>query len=65
MFYPASDEAPKGIAVSDPQNIGDREAMARVEFIYQDRNEAQTMYLEKGPNGWKICGRTAMSGSKL
>lgn len=44
----------KGIAVSDPQNIGDREVAAPVEFIYQDRNEAQMMYLEKGPGGWKI-----------
>ena len=26
----------------------------RGEYIYQDRNEAQTMYLEKGPTGWKI-----------
>jgi hypothetical protein len=44
----------KGVAVSDPQKITDLEAKVRVEYIYQDRNEAQTMYLDKGPNGWKI-----------
>jgi len=44
----------KGIAVSDLQPIADLEAKVRVEYVYQDRNEAQTMYLEKGPNGWKI-----------
>jgi hypothetical protein len=26
----------------------------RVEYVYQDRNEAQTMYLEKASSGWKI-----------
>lgn len=49
-----SNAAIKGVAVSDPQNISDLEAKVRVEYIYQDRNEAQTMYLEKGPAGWKI-----------
>jgi hypothetical protein len=44
----------KGVAVSDPQKMTDSEAKVRVEYVYQDRNEAQTMYLEKGPNGWKI-----------
>jgi hypothetical protein len=49
-----SNAAIMGVAVSDPQNITDLEAKVRVEYIYQDRNEAQTMYLEKGPAGWKI-----------
>ena len=44
----------KGVAVSDPQQITDQEVKVRVEYIYQDRNEAQTMYLEKSPSGWKI-----------
>lgn len=49
-----SNAAIKGIAVSDPQKITDLETKVRVEYIYQDRNEAQMMYLQKGPNGWKI-----------
>jgi hypothetical protein len=49
-----SHAAIKGVAVSDPEKTTDREAKVRVEYIYQDRNEAQTMYLEKGPQGWKI-----------
>jgi hypothetical protein len=44
----------KGIVVGEPQKISDREVTVRVEYVYQDRNEAQTMYLEKGPRGWKI-----------
>ena len=50
-----SNAAIKGVAVSDPQKVTDLEAKVRVEYVYQDRNEAQTMYLEKGPNGWKIA----------
>jgi|SRR5579871_1172288 len=49
-----SNAAIKGIAVSDPQKITDLQAKVRVEYVYQDRNEAQTMYLEKGPGGWRI-----------
>jgi uncharacterized protein YqeY len=51
-----SNSAIKGVAVSEPQKMTDSEATVRVEYIYQDRNEAQTMYLEKGPKGWKISG---------
>jgi hypothetical protein len=50
-----SNAAIKGVAVSDPQKVTDLEARVRVEYVYQDRNEAQTMYLEKGPSGWKIA----------
>src|SRR5438128_4268600 len=50
-----SNAAIKGIAISEPQTITDREVKVRVEYVYQDRNEAQTMYLEKSPGGWKIA----------
>jgi hypothetical protein len=43
----------KGVAVMAPE-INDREAKARVEYVYQDRNEAQNIYLEKTAAGWKI-----------
>jgi hypothetical protein len=49
-----STAAIKGTAVYDPEKVGDREAKLRVEFVYQDRNETQTMYLEQGSDGWKI-----------
>jgi hypothetical protein len=49
-----SNAAVKGIAISEPQPITDREVKVRVEYVYQDRNEAQTMYLERGAGGWKI-----------
>jgi len=44
----------KGVAVAEPQKISESAVKIRVETIYQDRNEAQTMYLERGPGGWKI-----------
>jgi hypothetical protein len=45
----------KGIAISEPQTLTDREVKVRVEYVYQDRNEAQIMFLEKAPPGWKIA----------
>ena len=46
----------KGIALSEPAAITDREVQVRVEYVYQDRNEAQQMYLEKDPAGqWRIA----------
>ena len=50
-----SNAAVKGIAISEPQPLTDREVKVRVEYVYQDRNEAQTMYMEKGAAGWKIA----------
>jgi hypothetical protein len=45
----------KGIAIAEPVQLSDREVKIRVEYVYQDRNEAQYMYLERGPAGWKIA----------
>jgi hypothetical protein len=50
-----SNAAIKGVAISEPQTLTDREVKVRVEYVYQDRNEAQSMYLEKQPGGWKIA----------
>lgn len=50
-----SNAAVKGIAIAEPQTLTDREVKVRVEYVYQDRNEAQIMYLEKGASGWKIA----------
>lgn len=50
-----SNAAIKGVAISEPQSLTDREMKLRVEYVYQDRNEAQTMYLEKTAAGWKIA----------
>jgi hypothetical protein len=50
-----SNSAIKGVAISDPQTTGDSEVKLRVEYVYQDRNEVQMIYVEKRPNGWKIA----------
>jgi len=44
----------KGSTVWEPEFVSENEAKARVEFIYADRNEVQTMFLEKSASGWKI-----------
>lgn len=48
-----SNSAVAGVAVFDPQVTG-KTATVRVEYVYRDRNESQTMYLEQGAKGWKI-----------
>jgi hypothetical protein len=45
----------KGIAITEPQPLTDREVKVRVEYVYQDRNEVQYMYLEKVGADWKIA----------
>jgi hypothetical protein len=45
----------KGVALSEPVAVTDREVRVRVEYVYQDRNEVQQMYLEKTPDGWRIA----------
>jgi hypothetical protein len=49
-----SNAAIKGVAISDPEKVGDGEVRLRVEYIYQDRNEAQVLFLAPEKNGWKI-----------
>jgi len=45
----------KGVAISDPQQTGDNAASVRVEYVYEERNEAQTVHLEKVNGIWKIA----------
>lgn len=45
----------KGVALQEPQALTDREVKVRVEYVFQDRNEVQWMYLEKSGNSWKIA----------
>ena len=53
----------KGVVVSEPEKITEAEVKLRVEYVYQDRNEAQLLYLEKLPDGWKIS--RADAGERL
>lgn len=45
----------KGIALQEPQALTDREVKVKVEYVFQDRNEVQWMYLEKTGNRWRIA----------
>jgi len=44
----------KGIAVTEPQTLSDSQVKARVEYVFQDRNEVQFFYMDKTSGGWKI-----------
>ncbi len=44
----------KGVALNEPVPSTEREVTVRVEYVYQDRNEAQMFYLEKIGGDWKI-----------
>jgi len=54
QYLKESNAAIKGIALSEPQPITSRESQVRVEYVYQDRNEVQTLYLENDGATWKI-----------
>jgi hypothetical protein len=45
----------KGVAILEPERLSDGEVKATVEYIFGDRNEVQTYYLEKLGGGWKIA----------
>ncbi|HET8547681.1 MAG TPA: hypothetical protein VFL57_06750 [Bryobacteraceae bacterium] len=45
----------KGIAIEEPERLSGREVKARVEYVFADRNEVQTYYLERSGAGWKIA----------
>jgi len=54
QYLKDSNAAIKGVAISEPQVLSDSQVKVRVEYVFQDRNEAQTMYLEKQGGAWKI-----------
>jgi len=45
----------KGVAVMDPEPSGEAAVKLRVEYVFQDRNEAQTVHLVRVGNAWKIA----------
>ena len=46
----------KGVAINEPELASEDEARIRVEYVYQDRNEVQQVYLERIGGEWKIAG---------
>ncbi len=44
----------KGIAVSAPQTSAPDERRVSVEYVYEDRNEVQQVYLRQVGRAWKI-----------
>ena len=53
-YLESLDAGVKGLAVSVEVG-GGREAKARVERVYQERNEVQVVYLEKERGAWRIA----------
>ena len=54
----------KGVALMEPQVLSDRDVKLRVEYVFADRNEVQTLYLEKSGGGWKIARVEAAERAK-
>jgi hypothetical protein len=54
-YLKSSNAEIKGVSLSEPQFLSDRDATLRLEYIYRDRNEAQTVYLERTSGAWKIA----------
>lgn len=50
-----SNAALKGVALQAPQTGSNGDVSVKVEYVYQDRNEAQTMVLQKVSGAWKIA----------
>lgn len=50
-----SNAAVKGVAVEASQQQSRAEATLHVEYVYQDRNEAQTILLRRIGDAWKIA----------
>jgi hypothetical protein len=44
----------KGVAVNDPERLSPTIARARVEYVFADRNEVQTVYFENEEGRWRI-----------
>jgi hypothetical protein len=45
----------KGVAVSGVRQVSDTEAELQLEYIFQDRNEVQSIKLERQSGRWKIA----------
>jgi phage replication-related protein YjqB (UPF0714/DUF867 family) len=54
-YLQSSNAEIKGVAVQEPKALSDREVEVRLEYVYQDRNETQKVYLEKTSAGWRIA----------
>jgi hypothetical protein len=54
-YLKSSNAEIKGVSLSEPQFVSGQEASVRLEYIYQDRNEIQTVYLERVSGAWKIA----------
>ena len=44
----------KGVTLSEPVTVTDQQVRIQIEYVYEDRNEAQQMHLEKTRQGWRI-----------
>lgn len=53
-YLTSSQRQLKGIAVSPPQASSPTETRVSVEYVYEDRNEVQQVYLRQVGKNWKI-----------
>jgi hypothetical protein len=53
-YLKSQNTAFQGVAVSVTDRPSDTEAQLRVEYVYSNRNEVQSVYLRKESSRWKI-----------
>ena len=53
-YLRATNAEVKGIAISGVRQVSDSEAELQLEYIFQDRNEVQSVKLERQAGRWKI-----------
>jgi hypothetical protein len=53
-YLKSQNTAFQSVAVSIADRPSDSEVQARVEYVYSDRNEVQSLYLRKETSGWRI-----------
>jgi hypothetical protein len=60
-YLVSQNSAFQSVAITVTSEASDHEALAKVEYVYSDRNEVQYMHLNKVQGQWKI---TEVSGSQ-
>ena len=54
VYLAERNRAIKGVAVSEPEPLSPDQVRVRVEYVYEDRNEAQQLHLEQDGAAWRI-----------
>jgi hypothetical protein len=63
-YLHATNSRIQGVAITAPEQVAADEVKLRVDYVYADRTEAQTVYLRKDSRRWKIYRTDAVQPRK-